>query len=42
LLCPTEKLPGIATIYKMANPWEDMFVKEFIPAIEKTLIRIRV
>lgn len=40
IVMPNGKISWYCNDYKMANPWEDMFVKEFIPAIEKTY-RIR-
>jgi len=40
IVMPNGKVSWYCNDYKMANPWEDMFVKEFIPAIEKTY-RIR-
>lgn len=40
IIMPNGKVSWYCNDYKMANPWEDMFVKEFIPAMEKTY-RIR-
>ncbi|MGE5395538.1 MAG: alpha/beta hydrolase [Candidatus Saccharibacteria bacterium] len=40
IVMPNGKVTWYCNDYKMANPWEDMFVKEFIPTIEKTY-RIR-
>jgi len=40
IVMPNGKISWYCNDYKMANPWEDMFVKEFIPTIEKTY-RIR-
>lgn len=40
IVMPNGKVTWYCNDYKMANPWEDMFVKEFIPSIEKTY-RIR-
>jgi len=40
IVMPNGKITWYCNDYKMANPWEDMFVKEFIPSIEKTY-RIR-
>ncbi|MGE5447498.1 MAG: alpha/beta hydrolase [Bacteroidales bacterium] len=41
IVMPNGKVTWYCNDYKMANPWEDMFVKEFIPSIEKTY-RVRV
>ncbi len=40
IVMPNGKVSWYCNDYKMANPWENMFVKEFIPSIEKTY-RIR-
>jgi len=40
IVMPNGKVTWYCNDYKMVNPWEDMFVKEFIPSIEKTY-RIR-
>jgi len=40
IVMPDGKVTWYCNDYKMANPWEDMFVKEFIPFIESTY-RIR-
>lgn len=40
IVMPNGKVSWYCNDYKMVNPWEDMFVKEFIPAIEK-IYRIR-
>lgn len=40
IVMPNGKVSWYCNDYKMADPWEDMFIKEFIPAIEKTY-RIR-
>ena len=40
IIMPNGKVSWYCNDYKMANPWEDMFVKEFIPAMEK-IYRIR-
>ena len=40
IVMPDGKVSWYCNDYKMVNPWEDMFVKEFIPGIEKTY-RIR-
>ena len=36
IVMPNGKVSWYCNDYKMANPWEDMFVKEFIPALENT------
>jgi S-formylglutathione hydrolase FrmB len=35
IVMPDGKVTWYCNDYKMANPWEDMFIKEFIPTIEK-------
>lgn len=40
IVMPNGKVSWYCNDYKMVNPWADMFVKEFIPSIEKTY-RIR-
>jgi len=40
IVMPNGKITWYINDYKMVNPWEDMFVKEFIPSIEK-IYRIR-
>lgn len=40
IVMPNGKVTWYCNDYKMANPWEDTFIKEFIPSIEKTY-RIR-
>lgn len=40
IVMPNGKITWYCNDFKMANPWEDMFVKEFMPAIEK-IYRIR-
>lgn len=36
IVMPSGNISWYCNDYKMINPWEDMFIKEFIPAIEKT------